>query len=814
MADETPTSMPNQNEAPTLAPLAPLYVGDAEPTRLQKFLGFFKSTFGKILLFTGLFLGISIYVLQTSNTLLFKGDIGFDNGDPQRLDGLTSTCVSGNDKVQLSWNGDILTSPDNDYHLQVMDQKNVIIKDENIKNYRELIDIGANRKYTWTVTRKIGTRESEPVSDTFTCSDLPTPDAPANPVFAGCFDNGAVTLRWDKVLWFPVNGQTPLTYNIKIGDKTDTMAQVYPDPDKANPAIYSGFTATPGQTYQWSVSASANGKTSAEVSGPPISCPAGGSQGSPPSSPPPPPTAPTEVCAAGGKTATLRWIAPTYSASLTYTVRVDNLKNGWALENSPLPINPGDTVAKNLPPMYDATIDPGQEYKWWVTAVNQQNQESTILNGTNFKCQSASALLGLLGGSSTSGTDIKLAKPNNAQILNLFQDGSPGTGTTPCGDNQYFVADGTDPTKGSCQPVPDYKGAAGQSVFICGLYQTFVDDASYKINDATKASLKTAIANKCLVSGQVPPQPKALCDAGQYSKTGDTTKCIAVPSILNLTGDTLKTTCDAIKVINSTPDAFKMDAATKSKIGSDANSTACNPSAPQTLCDTGKYLPTGKSLIPSECTATPSIANLTGDTLKTTCAQIKSLYDLGATKTKMNPQTIDDMLKVFNGDQCKIKEDKFATLCPAGKYPEGSAVPGSCKDLPNPNPKTAGELTSSCKVYSDILSAGKDKNMDTNTVSDVKGKVDGICKISFVNNTQGGQTAKVTQPKKQPEVMKTGDIANVTPVHPVAGKSAPKKTSSTGPEMWIYGIGMGLSYGITAIRKRKNRKNNHAKSNK
>ena len=86
MAEENTTSTPEIASAPTPVvtaapsptrgvPLITFDMSEETDSKWQKVVNFFKSTVGKIIIFTMLFLGIAFYILTTSNVILFQGRI-------------------------------------------------------------------------------------------------------------------------------------------------------------------------------------------------------------------------------------------------------------------------------------------------------------------------------------------------------------------------------------------------------------------------------------------------------------------------------------------------------------------------------------------------------------------------------------------------------------------------------------------------------------------------------------------------------------------------------------------------------------------
>lgn len=706
-----PAPIPESVSAPTPTrgvPLITFDMSEETDSKWEKIINFFKSTIGKIFIFTTLFLGIAFYILTTSNAVLFQGKISGSEGliSRSQLDTAGAVLPTGTATIDTS---------------KILDQNLVIGNTQN--------DLIAN---------------SNTIDPNMTLND------PGMPGVINTVDDGA-----------------------------------------AAPIIY-----------------------------------------------PAAPTALTKVCAADGKSVTLRWLPPVYFTPLTYDLRVDNLKNGWAKENSPLPTNPGDIVDNDLTAgVYMADIDPNQEYKWWVHATGENDLVGEDAMGVNFSCPgnapafnfinpaiNTDLFAGLLtpaapenlkatcepsskwvelswtsGNSSTTdtykvsvfdqsatsdvlpksgttglmtyqysnpkpnqlytwrvnavGTNGKLSDQKTSEftcagtaVVTPFVPPSQLGGTTVCPDNKYFVTD-SNPAKSACKNIPAYQGAAVQSDFICELYTKIAGDAvAYKINNVTMETLQKRITSQCK-------------DAVQPKK-------------------------DPIP----------------------------------TVCPTGAFL--NGSTIPADCKAVPIISGLTGDALWLMCGQLKTLYEVGPA-IKMSNQTMDDILKTVNGQTCLNAKAPAETtkLCPANTFPFGSSIPADCQKLPGIDLlKSQTDISNICKIYKNILVVGKDKKMNVDTVKGMKEQIskpycdsklypdngnteDGSGEVkSSEEKVSGGKKTK----SKELQVLENQATGNVTPSHPVAGKQKPHGTASTGPEMWIYGIGVVMSY--YGARRKKSRK--------
>ncbi len=463
------------------------------------------------------------------------------------------------------------------------------------------------------------------------------------------------------------------------------------------------------------------------------------------------PTGLTAVCSADNTKATLRWLPVTNVSPVAYELYVYDLSNKGKIDALPFSPKPNLTTT-----VYDFQPKLGQEYQWWVIAVSG-GLRSSQANGKNFTCGTNPLFI---DPNQTINPNQTLIQPiDTSMFASIFKVGTSGL----CGDNQYYVAD-SDPTKSGCKNIPSYVGGAGQSDLICGLYSTILaDPVGYKLNEVTKKTLNAGIASQCK-NGQAQAQNQG-----------------------------------------------------------------------QTLCPTGKFGP--------DCSSTvPSVTGLSGDAAKSVCTHLQNTYN-NATALKVNATTMADILKTLNGPVCKPTGTQTSTntntakVCPAGQYPVTTDVPGSCQSLPNFNLlKNKDEFVSACTLYKSILSAGKDAYMDPKTVQDIANAANGIvCSPQFFSgsgsvtggtvadsqtnggvvaggeSTSGnqvagqtsGQTGKVSGSGFQ--AMQSQDIGNVVPAHPVAGKNTPHKSASTGPEMWIYGIGAAASY-FSARRKKTNKK--------
>lgn len=450
------------------------------------------------------------------------------------------------------------------------------------------------------------------------------------------------------------------------------------------------------------------------------------------------PSAPTGLTATcGDKDVTLRWIPVVHGgAPITYKLRVDDLSNGWSKENSILPPNTGDTFINDTPTLYTFPPKLDQEYKWWVSATDGTT-ESAISNGANFTCKSP------------------ITRPTAINPTGL--EGSktviPPTQTTPpaptlCGDNEYFVKSGA---SGTCQKIPAYKGAAGQSDFICGLYKAMIDDAaSYKLNELTKKSLQSSLTLQCKVAAVATPPAPTLCGDNEYfAKSGTSGACQKIIVYQGTAGQSdamckayYKNILDGVE--NKLNETTKKSLATSIAECKAIPAVGQPPVTPpkQLLCPLGTHLPFGLGTIPSDCKLLPSIQGLKGIKVKVVCEDLTKLATQGPL-LKMDPATEQQLLKTINGKECNKKIV----------------------------PKYSG-------------------NQNEEKKPPVQEKV----KTVYVN-----QSAK----NQAPPIDKSA-VASITPLHPVAGANLPSATSETGPAIWIYGIGAALSY-FTA-RKTKKRK--------
>ncbi len=184
-----------------------------ETTLREKIVGFFKSTLGKILVFTGLFLGISWYIITSSNAVLFKGSI--------IQTGVTDPATQNTSQSTIGTQESALT------------ESNTAI-DPSI--------LGLNLTAT----------PNAPTALTAICSE----------------DATSLTLRW-----MPVTNVTPVTYDLYIQKADMKPGDVLPFMKKdLTTTLFTDFQPTRGQEYQWWLYAKAGSLMSEQAAGTNITC--------------------------------------------------------------------------------------------------------------------------------------------------------------------------------------------------------------------------------------------------------------------------------------------------------------------------------------------------------------------------------------------------------------------------------------------------------------------------------------------------------------------------------------------------------------
>lgn len=302
------------------------------------------------------------------------------------------------------------------------------------------------------------------------------------------------------------------------------------------------------------------------------------------------------TCSSDKKQLTLSWTAPTGyigQGTLAYSFSAIGKKADGTAGNTSI-YQPSTTEVKQ-----ELAVSEEQIFIWSVKTL-WNGQAIANADGTPVTCgpKSAvnSAVLGLIGGATDSG--VKLAKPDASGIMNLINDTSkpaassstpvnnPPATPTICGNNEYFVQDST---KGSCQKIPAFIGAAGQSEFICGIYsQILQDPTGYKINDATKLILEGSLKNQCKMP--IPAkkeEPKkdplkdplaTVCPTGKYLASGAIpADCKPIPSTAGLTAYPLEVACNQLKIIANQAPLLKMDTNTEQMVLQEINSEKCTP---------------------------------------------------------------------------------------------------------------------------------------------------------------------------------------------------------------------------------------------
>ncbi|MBP7898552.1 hypothetical protein KAZ92_01215 [Candidatus Gracilibacteria bacterium] len=266
--DVKPSATPAQNKS---VPLMNLESDNAEEelSWFGKLVNFFKSTVGKILIFTVLFLGISGYIVYSSNTVLFKGSAGVDPTDlirqtvdqqitraqiPTATDPINNKAnpfigsnaiptPGASPTIDTSFANPLLTPSVSQLSQSQLDA---------IKSLSNLNTIGnqipgATQEVTGTVTPDM------PTALTAVCSS----------------DNTKTTLRW-----MPVKNVSPVAYELYVYDLSNKgKIDALPFSPKPNltTTVYD-FQPKPGQEYMWRVIATSGGLRSAQADGKNFTC--------------------------------------------------------------------------------------------------------------------------------------------------------------------------------------------------------------------------------------------------------------------------------------------------------------------------------------------------------------------------------------------------------------------------------------------------------------------------------------------------------------------------------------------------------------
>ncbi len=628
----------------TLVPDAPAPLIEPLPqipttTLWERIKLFFSSGLGKTITFTVLFLGITAYILTSSNSVLFKGQfpMGADQGN-----GLT---------------------PPSDIPLISEEQSQV-----------SQLPPGA------LDDNPVDKKASEAITSSGTTPNTTTIDK--NLITGGALNGAIIGANLGTI-----SQQDLINQNAVTGDIANNTSFISPTDDGA-----AGPPVTPGQA------------TNLEAS-----------------------------CSSDAKKITFTWAAPTGYVgvgTLAYTLKVIGKKmDGSAGEDFTIPTTSATKA--------EFEVKEEQKHTWSISTLWNGKAVSSVAGAGDPVCGPKKITQTV-----TTPTPEPLKASDSAvNIANI----TPASLTpTPCGNNEYFVKTATG---GTCQKVPAYKGAAGQSEFICGLYEAMLGDVNgYKLNQVTQESLKAATAStlKCKTAPVV-TAPTLCADNEYFAKSGTSGACQKIITYQGTAGQSDAMCKSYYKAILD--DATnKLNETTKKNLATWITECKAVPGAvvvtppKPVLCPLGTYLPSGLGTIPLNCQPLPSIGGVKGIKIKVVCEDLTKLAAQGPL-LKMDPATEQQLLKTINGKECGKK-----------------VVPKN---------------------------SGNQKQEEKPVVKE---------KIVYVNQA----------PKNLPPPIDQSAIASVAPQHPVAGPSLPSATSETGPAIWIYGIGAAMSY--LAGRRKKNRK--------
>lgn len=286
----TPQMTPPQLKMPSLSLENELMEEDS--SLWQKTLRFFRSTFGKILLFTALFLFIAAYILTTSNVVLFQGQ--FSRG-VETFDTFNETAVSTENITQTPTAEDIGTTRSiNNNANPFIGASGDTAQPEGSRSTSPVVDtsitaINADRNGT-VIERSPSTIDST-ILDTSLRNQIASSGSIINPgvddgaaapvlppatptgLTATCSpDNSLATLRW-----MPVSGAT---YQLRIDNAKNTWIKEGSAAQKNEGdiieddlalTVYS-FKPELGQEYKWWMYTNANNLQSAQAVGPAFTC--------------------------------------------------------------------------------------------------------------------------------------------------------------------------------------------------------------------------------------------------------------------------------------------------------------------------------------------------------------------------------------------------------------------------------------------------------------------------------------------------------------------------------------------------------------
>lgn len=402
-----------------------------------------------------------------------------------------------------------------------------------------------------------------------------------------------------------------------------------------------------------------------------------------------------------------------------------------------------------------------------------------------------------------------------------------------CAANEYYI---TDSKNSGCKKIPSFKGAFVQTGFICGLYKTIIGEPnnSYRLSSDTKTSLQTNLDAGC---GQKPVDN--ICKTKMTYLPAGKTMCEPLKVITDLT---LTDDVCAQYTAEKTNASLSPDTATQ--LGTLLGGQ-CKPK----ICPAGKFLD-GVSA-PDGCKDVLVIPSKLSDfDLNKSCVTMKTIAESSdAIATyKIDQTTLDQIITVSKDPACSAaatlasadvkKEDKSSTqtgTCQVGEY-----FDTTCKKIPDLTILAdQAEITAACTLYTDLLSKKIDGKMDATTTQMVQSDADNVlCNQApptldqvtveadkvIVDNTVKEDTttktetvavvipqdtsaadASATPPSLTTAPVTTSTADNTVVVVPEAlasnltapvqamlrptARSLPKKTSETGPEMWIYSIG-------------------------
>lgn len=266
--DVKPSATPAQSKS---VPLMNLEGDNAEEelSWFGKLVNFFKSTVGKILIFTVLFLGISGYIVYSSNTVLFKGSAGVNPTDlvsPTADQQITRTQISDivqpiNNKANPFIGNNAIPAPGAGSTIDTSFANPLLTPSVNTLSQSQL-DAIKNASNLNTIGNQIPGATPE-VTGTV------TPDMPTALTAVCSSDNTKTTLRW-----MPVKNVSPVAYELYVYDLSNKgKIDALPFSPKPNlTATVYDFQPKAGQEYMWWVIATSGGLRSAQADGKNFTC--------------------------------------------------------------------------------------------------------------------------------------------------------------------------------------------------------------------------------------------------------------------------------------------------------------------------------------------------------------------------------------------------------------------------------------------------------------------------------------------------------------------------------------------------------------